>query len=79
MTAYDTGARRAKIADLQFVDIDKSMMRIHIREGKGEQVAGMLRQVAIRRQRSRPVRGSSERLRLRVSSEKKARAHVGRN
>ena len=35
MTAYGTGARRAEIANLQIVDIDKSMMRIHIREGKG--------------------------------------------
>jgi integrase/recombinase XerD len=36
MTAYGTGARRAEIANLQLVDIDKSMMRIHIREGKGD-------------------------------------------
>lgn len=35
MTAYGTGARRAEIANLQIADIDKSMMRIHIREGKG--------------------------------------------
>lgn len=35
MTAYGTGARRAEIVDLQIADIDKSMMRIHIREGKG--------------------------------------------
>jgi integrase/recombinase XerD len=35
MTAYGTGARRAEIVNLQIADIDKSMMRIHIREGKG--------------------------------------------
>lgn len=35
MTAYGTGARRAEITNLQIADIDKSMMRIHIREGKG--------------------------------------------
>ena len=35
MTAYGTGARRAEIVNLQLTDIDKSMMRIHIREGKG--------------------------------------------
>jgi integrase/recombinase XerD len=35
MTAYGTGARRAEIANLQLVDIDRSMLRIHIREGKG--------------------------------------------
>jgi integrase/recombinase XerD len=35
MTAYGTGARRAEIVNLQIRDIDKSMMRIHIREGKG--------------------------------------------
>lgn len=35
MTAYGTGARRAEIVNLQLADIDKSMMRIHIREGKG--------------------------------------------
>lgn len=35
MTAYGTGARRAEIANLQIADIDKSLMRIHIREGKG--------------------------------------------
>jgi len=35
MTAYGTGARRAEIANLQIADVDKSMMRIHIREGKG--------------------------------------------
>ena len=35
MTAYGTGARRAEIANLQLADIDKSMRRIHIREGKG--------------------------------------------
>jgi len=35
MIAYGTGARRAEIVNLQLVDIDKSMMRIHIREGKG--------------------------------------------
>ena len=35
MTAYGTGARRAEIVNLQLVDIDKSMERIHIREGKG--------------------------------------------
>jgi site-specific recombinase XerD len=35
MTAYGTGARRAEIVNLQLSDIDKSMMRIHIREGKG--------------------------------------------
>ena len=36
MTAYGTGARRAEIANLQIGDIDKSMMRIHIRKGKGD-------------------------------------------
>jgi site-specific recombinase XerD len=35
MTAYGTGARRAEIVNLQIADVDKSMMRIHIREGKG--------------------------------------------
>ena len=35
MTAYGTGARRAEIVNLQIADIDKAMMRIHIREGKG--------------------------------------------
>jgi integrase/recombinase XerD len=35
MTAYGTGARRAEIVNLQIPDVDKSMMRIHIREGKG--------------------------------------------
>src|SRR6516164_4064097 len=35
MTAYGTGARRAEIVNLQIADIDKSMMRIHIREGEG--------------------------------------------
>src|SRR5664279_5167022 len=35
MTAYGTGARRAEIVNLQIADIDKSMKRIHIREGKG--------------------------------------------
>lgn len=35
MTAYGTGARRAEIVNLQLADIDRSMMRIHIREGKG--------------------------------------------
>ena len=35
MTAYGTGARRAEIVNLQLEDIDRSMMRIHIREGKG--------------------------------------------
>ena len=35
MTAYGTGARRAEIANLQIGDIDGSMMRVHIREGKG--------------------------------------------
>jgi integrase/recombinase XerD len=35
MTAYGTGARRAEIVNLQISDIDHSMMRIHIREGKG--------------------------------------------
>ena len=35
MTAYGTGARRAEIVNLQIADIDKSMQRIHIREGKG--------------------------------------------
>jgi len=35
MTAYGTGARRAEIVNLQISDIDRSMMRIHIREGKG--------------------------------------------
>jgi integrase len=35
MTAYGTGARRAEITNLQIADIDKSMKRIHIREGKG--------------------------------------------
>jgi site-specific recombinase XerD len=35
MTAYGTGARRTEIVNLQIADIDKSMMRIHIREGKG--------------------------------------------
>jgi integrase/recombinase XerD len=29
--------RRAEIANLQIADVDKSMMRIHIREGKGGQ------------------------------------------
>ena len=33
MTAYGTGARRAEIVNLQLEDIDRSMMRIHIREG----------------------------------------------
>jgi integrase/recombinase XerD len=37
MTAYGAGARRAEITNLQRADIDKSMMRIHIREGKGGQ------------------------------------------
>jgi len=35
MTAYGTGARRAEIVNLQIADIDRSMQRIHIREGKG--------------------------------------------
>lgn len=35
MTAYGTGARRAEIVSLQLADIDKSMKRIHVREGKG--------------------------------------------
>lgn len=35
MTAYGTDARRAEIVNLQIADIDNSMMRIHIREGKG--------------------------------------------
>jgi len=35
MTAYGTGARRAEIVNLQIADIDQSMKRIHIREGKG--------------------------------------------
>lgn len=35
MTAYGTGARRAETSHFQLPDIDKSMMRIHIREGKG--------------------------------------------
>jgi site-specific recombinase XerD len=35
MTAYGTGARRAEIVNLEIADIDSSMKRIHIREGKG--------------------------------------------
>jgi integrase/recombinase XerD len=35
MTAFGTGARRAEIVNLEIADIDKSMKRIHIREGKG--------------------------------------------
>jgi integrase/recombinase XerD len=36
MTPYSTGMRRAELVQLRAADIDKELMQVHIREGKGK-------------------------------------------
>jgi integrase/recombinase XerD len=36
MTLYSTGARRAELVQLKATDIDKELMLVHIRQGKGK-------------------------------------------